>query len=161
VPHRGARSGRCEEDGHRDIAERGRGERHARAGHRAAAHEPVAERADRPREHGVGERLGAEGVRGVQVHEESRHEHRQRTRGRAFGESPDGLPDIGGARLSVRAIKSLLDDLGISYKLSDYGVPREEIPALAKATIGAARLISNNPRKVSEKEVIRLLEGNY
>ena len=80
---------------------------------------------------------------------------------RAFGETPDGLPEVAGARLSVRAIKSLLDDLGISYRLSDYGVPREEIPALAKATVGAARLISNNPRKVSEREVIRLLEGNY
>jgi alcohol dehydrogenase class IV len=80
---------------------------------------------------------------------------------RAFGETPDGLPEVEGARLSVRAIKSLLDDLGISYKLSDYGVPQEEIPAIAKATIGAVRLISNNPRKVLEKEVIKLLEGNY
>jgi alcohol dehydrogenase class IV len=51
--------------------------------------------------------------------------------------------------------------LGISYKLSDYGVPQEEIPAIAKAAIGAVRLISNNPRKVLEKEVIKLLEGNY
>jgi len=80
---------------------------------------------------------------------------------RAFGESPDGLPEIVGARLSVQAIKSLLDDLGISYKLSDYGVPREEIPALAKAAIGAVRLISNNPRKVMEKEVVGLLEKNF
>ena len=80
---------------------------------------------------------------------------------RAFGETPDGLPEVEGARLSVRAIKSLLDDLEISYKLSDYGVPQEEIPAIAKAAIGAVRLISNNPRKVLEKEVIKLLEGNY
>jgi len=80
---------------------------------------------------------------------------------RAFGESPDGLPEVEGARLAVRAIKSLLDDLGISYKLSSYGIPREEIPALAKATIGAARLISNNPRKVMEKEVVGLLEKNF
>jgi alcohol dehydrogenase len=80
---------------------------------------------------------------------------------RAFGESVDGLPETSGARLSVQAIKSLLDDLGISYKMSNYGVPREEIPALAKATIGAARLIGNNPRKVLEKDVIKLLEENY
>jgi len=80
---------------------------------------------------------------------------------RAFGENVDGLPEILGARLSVQAIKSLLDDLGISYQLSNYGVPREEIPALAKATIGAARLIGNNPRKVLEKDVIKLLEENY
>jgi alcohol dehydrogenase len=80
---------------------------------------------------------------------------------RAFGENTEGLPEIEAARLSVKAIKSLLDDLGISYKLSQYNVAREEIPALAKAAIGAARLISNNPRKVTEKEVIKLLEANY
>ncbi len=80
---------------------------------------------------------------------------------RAFGESPDGLPEVEGARLSVHAVRSLLDDLRISYKLSNYGVPREEIAALAKATIGAARLIGNNPRKVLEKDIIKLLEENY
>jgi alcohol dehydrogenase class IV len=80
---------------------------------------------------------------------------------RAFGEAPDGLPETEGARLSVRAIRSLLDDLSISYHLGDYGVPREEIPALAKAAVGAARLITNNPRKVLEKDVVKLLEENY
>jgi alcohol dehydrogenase len=80
---------------------------------------------------------------------------------RAFGENTDGLPEVEAARLSVKAIKSLLNDLDISYKLSEYDVPREEIPALAKAAIGAARLISNNPRKVTEQEVIKLLAANY
>jgi alcohol dehydrogenase class IV len=80
---------------------------------------------------------------------------------RAFGENPDGLAETEGARLSVRAVRHLLDDLGIAYRLGSYGVPRAEIPALAKATIGAARLINNNPRKVTEKEVIKLLETNY
>lgn len=79
----------------------------------------------------------------------------------AFGENPSGFSEIEAARLAVKAIKSLLDDLNISYKLGTYGVPREEFPSLAKATIGAARLISNNPRKVSEKEVTELLEKNY
>jgi alcohol dehydrogenase len=80
---------------------------------------------------------------------------------RAFGENTDGSSEVEAARLCVKAVKSLLDDLGISYKLGSYNVPREEIPALAKAAIGAARLISNNPRKVTEKEVIELLENNY
>jgi alcohol dehydrogenase len=79
----------------------------------------------------------------------------------AFGEKTGGLPEIEAARLSVKAIKSLLDDLCISYKLSTYDIPKDEIPNLAKATIGAARLISNNPRRVTEKDVIRLLEANY
>ena len=80
---------------------------------------------------------------------------------RAFGENTDGRPEIEAAMLSVKAIKSLLDDLDISYKLSQYNIPREEIPGLAKAAIGAVRLISNNPRKATEKDVIKLLQVNY
>lgn len=79
----------------------------------------------------------------------------------AFGENPNGLSEVEGARLSVKAIKSLLNDLNISYRLNAYNVPKEEFASLAKATVGAARLISNNPRKVTEQEVIKLLEGNY
>jgi alcohol dehydrogenase class IV len=45
--------------------------------------------------------------------------------------------------------------------LSSYNIPREEIPALAKTTIGAVRLINNNPRKVMEEDVINILEENY
>ena len=80
---------------------------------------------------------------------------------RAFGEKTDGLPETEAARLSVKAVKGLLDDLGISYRLSSYNIPKEEIPALAKATVGAVRLINNNPRKVMEEDVINILEENY
>jgi alcohol dehydrogenase len=80
---------------------------------------------------------------------------------KAFGETPKRLSEIEAARLSVKAVKALLDDVGISYRLSNYGVPREEFPALAKATVGAVRLISNNPRSVTEQDVIGILETNY
>lgn len=80
---------------------------------------------------------------------------------RAFGENTRKLSDIEAARLSVKAVKSLLEDVGISYRLSDYGVPREEFQALAKATVGAVRLISNNPRSVTEQDVVRILEANF
>jgi alcohol dehydrogenase len=80
---------------------------------------------------------------------------------KAFGERINRLSEIDAARLSVKAVKALLDDVGISYKLSSYGVPREEFPALAKATVGAVRLISNNPRSVTEQDVIGILEANY
>ena len=80
---------------------------------------------------------------------------------KAFGERPKRMSQIEAARLSVKAIKSLLDDVGISYRLSDYDVPREEFQTLAKATVGAVRLISNNPRSVTEQDVVRILEANY
>jgi alcohol dehydrogenase class IV len=79
----------------------------------------------------------------------------------AFGEDPGGIPERDRAGLAVRAVQSLLDHLGISTKLSAYDIPREVFPAVAKAAVGAVRLISNNPRTVSEKEVIALLEENY
>jgi alcohol dehydrogenase len=80
---------------------------------------------------------------------------------RAFGEDTGGRPEIEAARLSVKAVKGLLDDLDISYRLGQYNIPKEEIPGLAKAAIGAVRLISNNPRKATEKDVIKLLQVNY
>jgi alcohol dehydrogenase len=80
---------------------------------------------------------------------------------RAMGEAPEGISDTEGAKLAVSAVQALLDDLSISTKLSSYDVPREVFPDIAKATVGAVRLISNNPRDVSEKDVIELLEANY
>ncbi len=79
----------------------------------------------------------------------------------AFGEKTARLPEIEAARLSVKAVKSLLDDLGISYRLSDYGVPKEQFAALAKGTMSGVRLLNNNPRKVFEPDVLALLEANY
>jgi len=80
---------------------------------------------------------------------------------KAFGERTERLSEIDAARLSVKAVKGLLDDVGISCRLGSYGVPREEFPALAKAAVGAVRLISNNPRSVTEPDVIGILEANY
>ncbi len=80
---------------------------------------------------------------------------------RAFGEQTDGVPAIDGARLAVKAVKGLLDDLGISYKLSAYNVPMDAIPSLAKAAMGAARLIDNNPRKPNQADVEKVLQANY
>ena len=79
----------------------------------------------------------------------------------AFGENTTGLSKMEAAGMAVKSVKSMLDDFGISYRLSSYNVPREVIPDLAKAAIGAERLISNNPRQVAEKDVIALLEANY
>ena len=80
---------------------------------------------------------------------------------KAMGENVDGLSEIEAAKRSVKAAKNLLDDLKISYRIRDYGVSTQDFPAVAKAAIGAARLITNNPRKVTEKDVLFLLENNY
>ena len=79
----------------------------------------------------------------------------------AFGADISGLPQYEASALSVTAIKRLLEDLDISYRLGDYGVSREAIGELAKSAMGAARLINNNPRQVSQKDVVDILEANY
>ncbi len=79
----------------------------------------------------------------------------------ALGENTSGISTDEAAKLSVRAVRSLVADLGISTKLSAYNIPRDVFPAIAKATVGAARLINNNPRAVTEEDVIGLLEANY
>lgn len=79
----------------------------------------------------------------------------------AFGENTAGLSNMEAAGLAIKSVKRMLDDFGISYHLSSYDVPRDAIPDLAKAAIGAVRLISNNPRSVTEKDVIAILEANY
>ncbi len=80
---------------------------------------------------------------------------------KAFGENTNGLNKMEAAGLAVKAVKSMLDDFGISYRLGDYDIPKDIIPEVATSTIGAARLISNNPRNVSEKDVVALLDANY
>ena len=80
---------------------------------------------------------------------------------RLFGEDTAGLPPVEAARLCVKAIKALLADLGIPWTLQGYGVAREALPDIALATVGAGRLIGNNPRRVTKESVEALLAANY
>jgi len=79
----------------------------------------------------------------------------------ALGEDTTGMAAADAAALSVRAVRSLLTDLHISTQLSAYNVSRDDFAGIAKDTIAAVRLISNNPRPVTADDVVRLLEANY
>ena len=46
---------------------------------------------------------------------------------KAFGENIENLPVHEAALLSVKAVKGLLNDLNISFRLTDYGVPKKSI----------------------------------
>ncbi len=80
---------------------------------------------------------------------------------RAFGENTERLPPHAAARMSVVAIKNLLIDLNISFKLADYGAKEEHFEEIAKAALGAGQLISNNPRQVTEQDVVKILKSNF
>jgi len=78
----------------------------------------------------------------------------------AFGENIEKLPDHEAALLSVKAVKSLLGDLNISCKLSDYGANEKHFEDIAKAAMSAGQLISNNPRQVTVQDVVNILKAN-
>ncbi|MCE5242865.1 MAG: iron-containing alcohol dehydrogenase, partial [Desulfobacteraceae bacterium] len=79
----------------------------------------------------------------------------------ALGENTTGLSVAEAAKLAPKAVRALLADLNISSKLSSYNISKDDFPGIAKDTVGAARLISNNPRPVTVDDVMKLLEENY
>lgn len=80
---------------------------------------------------------------------------------RAFGEATNGASELETARMSVKAITSLLNDIGISHSLSSFGIPSGDMQAIAEAAMLQTRLISNNPRRVTQNDVVGLLEAHY
>jgi alcohol dehydrogenase class IV len=78
----------------------------------------------------------------------------------AFGEDVQNHPPHEAALLSVKAIKDLLHDLNISYRLSDYGAKESHFKEIAKAALSAGQLIGNNPRQVNEEDVVKILKAS-
>ena len=78
----------------------------------------------------------------------------------AFGEDIEDMPVHEAALLSVKAVKDLLHDLNISCKLRDYGADAVHFEGIAKAALSAGQLISNNPRQVTEQDVVKILKIN-
>ncbi|QEC50667.1 iron-containing alcohol dehydrogenase [Baekduia soli] len=54
-------------------------------------------------------------------------------------------------------MERLFDELGVPRRVSDFGVPREKMDAVAKATLGDL-VVREAPRKVDEQVVYELLE---
>lgn len=76
-----------------------------------------------------------------------------------MGENIDGLSPYEAARKSVDAIKNLLTIVNISYKLTDYGVKKSDLPKLVAGGLKQARLFVPNPRDPSENDVKLIYEG--
>lgn len=73
-----------------------------------------------------------------------------------FGERPEDLPSREAAELSVKAIRQLREDVGISDGLADYGVREEHLHDLAKAGINTGN-IPVNPRKPMVEDLVDIM----
>jgi len=51
--------------------------------------------------------------------------------------------------------------LGCKMKLSEYGVPRDDLPRMADEAHAIRRLLDNNPRELSRDEILAIYEAAY
>ena len=78
----------------------------------------------------------------------------------ALGVAGNGLPRST-AEHGVEFLSALARDCGVPQKLSEFGIPRAAIPALARAAMQVTRLLRNNLRPLSEADAVRIYEAAY
>jgi alcohol dehydrogenase class IV len=70
-----------------------------------------------------------------------------------LGESTRGLTSMKAATKGIKAIKTLIKDIGIPPCLRDLGVPKEALEGMALATMEVTRLLANNPKPLTLDDV--------
>lgn len=71
----------------------------------------------------------------------------------ALGESSEGKTDRETAFLAVKAVKRLSRDVGIPQTLTELGVDKGSVDAMAEGAMQATRLIDNNPRQIGVEDI--------
>ena len=65
------------------------------------------------------------------------------------------------ADLAVEAIQELLETINVSYKISDYGIPEEDLSKLVEGAMKQSRLFVPNPRDPNEEDVRMIYRMAY
>ena len=79
----------------------------------------------------------------------------------AMGEDIEGLSLYEAAAKSVDAVRKLLNAVNLSYRLSDYGIPKEDLTKLVEGGMNQARLFVPNPKDLAEEDVKKIYEGAF
>lgn len=79
----------------------------------------------------------------------------------ALGENIQGLSLREAADRAVAALAQLSQDVGIPSSLKEVGVTASDIPALAEEASKVDRLLNNNPRWLTVKEIQKIYEEAY
>jgi len=82
---------------------------------------------------------------------------------RAMGQNVDALPEIERPMAFVKALKKLIADIGLAdMKLTDFGVKKDEIPALADNAMHAmGALFTLDPYTLSREETAEIFAGCF
>jgi alcohol dehydrogenase class IV len=68
---------------------------------------------------------------------------------------------LGTAEHGVERIAELSRACGVPQRLSDFKIPRDAIPGLARAAMQVTRLLKNNLRPVTEPDAVGIYEATY
>jgi alcohol dehydrogenase len=77
---------------------------------------------------------------------------------RALGEPIDGLSEREAAHRATMAVHRLVLDIGLPHQLGDVKIGQDSIAALAQEAFGNQRLLKNNPRAATVKDLTGILE---
>lgn len=83
------------------------------------------------------------------------------TIGQIFGQPQKGLSPMERAGAGIEAVLELIADLDVSLGLENHGVSREDIEAVAKGSLSAARLWNNNPRTATLEQAREIVEASF
>ncbi|MDR2788908.1 MAG: iron-containing alcohol dehydrogenase, partial [Candidatus Accumulibacter sp.] len=79
----------------------------------------------------------------------------------ALGEETRGLSRREAALLAIKAVKELSADVGIPQGMRYLGIPQDAIPKMAEGAMEVTRLMNNNPRTITVKDVRQIYENAY
>ncbi|MCS7234291.1 MAG: iron-containing alcohol dehydrogenase, partial [Synergistetes bacterium] len=71
----------------------------------------------------------------------------------ALGEKVEGLSLRDAAFKAIDAMVKIAKDIGVPMRLRDVNIPKEAIPGMAAAAINETRLLSQNPRVLTLKDI--------
>lgn len=79
----------------------------------------------------------------------------------AMGENVEGLSLYEAAEKSIEAVKNLLNAIQIPFRLSQYGISRNDLPKLVEGGMRQSRLFIPNPRDLTQEDVEKIYENAF
>jgi alcohol dehydrogenase class IV len=77
----------------------------------------------------------------------------------ALGEPIHGMSEREAAHRATLAVHQLVMDVGLPHLLADVKIDEDRIPKLAEESFGNQRLLKNNPRSATMRDLARILES--
>jgi len=71
------------------------------------------------------------------------------------------VPAARRAEAFAEALEHLCEEIGLARRLRDVGIPREDLPRLARDAMKQTRLLVNNPRPLSEADALSIYEAAW